>query len=125
MLKTKCVLRLLTADNQLLGWGQVDAEARGDGYLSTRAPIPIHVDVAGTCAALSIHWCDLNVEVRVPPPIVEVTAGMTVLLQPGRLLKAGEMPTDLPPVTIRQPTVVSIDVGMMGVAPNLTMVGGQ
>ena len=102
----------------------MEAEARGDGCLSTRTPIPIYVDVAGACAALSIHWCDLNVEVRVPPPIVDVTVGMTVLLQPGRLIKAGEMPTQLPPVTLRQPTVVSVAVGTMGAStPGLTVIG--
>ena len=121
MLRTKCVLRLLTAENQLLGWGQLEAQVRGDGCLWADAPVSIPIDREGVCATLSIHWCDLNVEVRVPPPVPAVTAGRTVVLQPGRLLKAGEMPVNLPPVTMRQSTTVAVDVGQMGTTPGLTL----
>lgn len=105
--------RVLDAANHLLGWTEVQAEARGDGKLWTTEPVTVLCD-AGHAEVLSIHWCDVNVETRVPfvadigtPTIVRVYPAGTPVIT------VGEMPGPLPPVTVRS-TAVGIPVGQMG-----------
>lgn len=111
---TKFVLRVLDGDGVLLGWAELQAEARGDGRLWARGPTAVAVTTPGTPAALSLHWVDINVEVRRPWPHAPVSAGEILTLtweQP--LLVVGEPAGGLPPVTVGT-AVVSMPVGALG-----------
>jgi hypothetical protein len=112
---TKLVLRVLSAAGELLGWTEVQAEARGDGALWARTPPLVPIDDPGTPAVLSIHWADVNVELRVPYESGPVTPGM-VLEIPNTtpLVKVGSPPVSLPPVTLRARIAVSVPVASVG-----------
>ena len=67
MLVTKLVIRVLNASGELMGWTEVQAEARGDGCLWTQtSPVSVLIEKAGLPMFQSIHWCDINVELRHP-----------------------------------------------------------
>ena len=112
---TKLVLRVLSATGELLGWGEVQAEARGDGALWAPRPVAVFIDQAGTPACLSVHWADVNVELRVPYESAAVTAGMVLEIpHTSPLLRVGEPPTSLPPVTTRATVAIGVPVAMVG-----------
>lgn len=114
---TKVVIRVLAADESLLGWVEVRGEARGDGHLWAGHPVAVPIDQSGTPATVSIHWADVNVEIRVAAPPTPVTAGMALLLPYGEqpLFKVGEMPQSLAPVTVRQSVGIGVPMGYLGV----------
>lgn len=120
MLTTKLVLRVLDAGGELLAWAELLADARGDGCLwpQPRA-VSALVDRAGQPALLSVHWADVNVEVRSPfdhPPLTEGGA-ITLAFGDQPVLRVGPMPGPLPPVTVRAPVVVTVPVGALGAVP--------
>ena len=65
---SKLVLRLLDADGHLLGWCQHDAAVKGDGLLRAAGVVVLVLDAPGVPTSLSIHWADVNSEIRVPMP---------------------------------------------------------
>lgn len=114
---TKGVLRLLTAKGELLTWTEIVLEARGDGCLWPAKPLATFdpVERAGAAVTLSLHWCAVNVETRVPlMPSIELTEGQVIDLPlPGPLLRIGAQASGLPPVTIRRPVTVGVPVGVL------------
>lgn len=112
---TKLILRCLDADGALLGWTQVDAAVRGDGKLWSPGPVIVTPMQSGICAVLSVHWCDVNVEVR-QACSETLVAGVPSILhaQSAPLITVGPMPGALPPVTVGS-VVVSPDSGTLGV----------
>ena len=114
---TKLVIRLLDSANQLLGWTEHQAKARGDGKLRAQGQVRLVIEQAGSPQTLSVHWADLNVEVR-----TDVTAWLSVIVgqvltvaeHDGPLITAGAMPGPLPAVTVRQAVSVNVPVGQMG-----------
>ncbi len=116
MLVTKLVIRILDAQDQLLGWAEAQGEARGDGKLWVSGPTLVGIERDGETAYLSVHWCDVNVEIR---SVIERT-----LVQPGKIFRLpGEWPAitcgpaagGLPPVTVRSPVSIDVPLGAMGV----------
>ncbi len=115
---TKLVLRLLDAFDRLLGWTEVRALAKGDGALWATHPVTIWIERDGFPSVLSIHWADVNVETRVPCAHDALGVGSTLNLpayDSGPVLKVGEMPTRLAPVTVRATVAVGVPVGGVGV----------
>lgn len=113
-MRHKLVVRLLAADGRLLGWAEVAAVARGDGQLHAAEPVLIAPDEKGIATVLSVHWADVNVEARQalnPPTVLD---RMVTVFQAGPIFRVGEMPTELPPVTVRTPAVVGVPVGALG-----------
>jgi hypothetical protein len=113
---TKIVVRLLDADNELLGWAEHAAHARGDGKLWSQAPVTIMVERDGVPVCVSLHWADLNVESRIPCPSVRVSVGQTVTIFAAQvpMLTLGEPPKGLPAVTVGS-VVVGVPTGGLGV----------
>lgn len=103
----------------MLGWCWHHAAARGDGYLRSTLPVVMDIDEDGVAHEISIHWADLNVEVRVPmpPPSMRVTRGdtMQIFSANAPMLQPGNPPAHrLPPVTTKSAIDVSVPVGAMG-----------
>jgi hypothetical protein len=115
---TKIVLRLLDAADGLIGWTAHEAAVHGDGALWSASPIVIVADRAGAAACVSLHWADVNVEVRVPCVLPSIAAGQRVTVFPTgeRLITVGAPPVGLPPVTVTRSVVVGVGVGMIGAA---------
>lgn len=118
-MKTKSVVRVLDREQQLLAWAEVWLETRGDGALWATRPRVAPVERAGTPCELSIHLADINYEVLPRPSFAHkaVEPGDQIVLdwrhQP--VVKFGDPPQNLPPVTVRQSVVVGIPVGDLGV----------
>jgi hypothetical protein len=105
---TKIVVRCLTTEGALLGWAETQAAVPGDGHLRASEPVVVLIDVDGECAAVSVHWCDVNVEVRQPLQVpYPCGAGATIVaFNAGDvLIRVGDMPNGLPPVTTKSRTV--------------------
>jgi hypothetical protein len=98
----KIVIRLLTADNQLLGWCEHHARMRGDGGLRSDSVVRLAPTLAGTPVCVSMHWCDVNTEVRIPWTAGPVTVGsiVTLFAPDEMMIRVGEMTGRLPPVTV-------------------------
>lgn len=114
----KLVLRLLTADNRLLGWVEHQAVMQGDGCLRSSGPVIIEVDEPGEPACISIHWCELHVETRVPCPPGEVKPKdkCAIFASQMPMVNMGEPPVGLPPVTVKSPVRITIPPGQLGVS---------
>jgi hypothetical protein len=112
----KLVLRLLTADNEILGWVEHEAVARGDGCLRATAPVIIIADAPGAPAHLSVHWCELNVETRYPTPDAIVKArDVCPIFAPGdAIVKLDAPPVGLPAVSTKGHVSLGIPVGAIG-----------
>lgn len=115
---TKLVLRLLTADNKLLGWMEHEAAALGDGCLRAVRDILIPVDEVGTAAWVSIHWCDIHVETRIPIPlglsVVKPGSNFAVFLAGDPMVRLGTPPVGLPAVTLKRSVSIGIPPGHLG-----------
>jgi hypothetical protein len=115
MLVTKLVIRMLDVDEQLLGWAEVQAEARGDGKLWVDPPTFVAIERDGVVNYLSVHWCDVNVEIRSVVERARVTLGQLFEL-PGQwaAITCGPAAGGLPSVTVRSPVAVQVPVGAFG-----------
>lgn len=119
MTSTKLVLRVLDASGALLGAIIHQAAVKGDACLRASGPIIFRADVAGVATELSVHWPDVNIETRVPMTAT-VDPSVPVLLYPAGtiLMRAGETPQGLPPITIRESVVAQPLTGALGAAGN-------
>jgi hypothetical protein len=116
----KVVVRLLGAANELLGWVEHEVRVPGDGKLWPSGPITVRVDQKGYPTTVSIHWCTVNVETRVPvPEVCTVVPGQIVQLYDGSvpLISVGNRPYDLPPVIVGRPVSISPPVGKSFAVP--------
>ena len=114
---TKLVVRLLGQEGELLGWGVVMAEARGDGalWMPEGPPLTVVAEQAGVAATVSVHWADINIETRVEAFPIPVNAGQKVPLTfGGPMIKIGDPPQNLPAVTVRRSVTVGVPVGEVG-----------
>ena len=120
MALTKFVVRVLTAEDQLLAWAEVVAEPEPqDRSLSASCPFwptprrtEFIADTAGTAAKLSVHWCDLDIA-----RVAHVFEGGGVELQVGNRfvfhwfepvwLVAGQHKVPLPTVTVNKHVILS------------------
>jgi hypothetical protein len=119
MLVTKLVVRILGEQEELLGWAEVAGEARGDGKITVADKTFILIEQAGKAMYHSIHWCDVNVEIRSLVERQPVVVG-DVLTIPGEwvAIVCGPAAGGLPPVTVRTPVEIGIPVGSLGAKGN-------
>jgi len=112
----KIVCRLLDPQDTLLGWVVHQAVMRGDGCVRSDGPVTIYADRSGDIACVSLHWCDLNSETRIPCPVSKIVAGHTITVYPHDtpLIVVGTPPKRLPPTTVGAPVAIGIPVGQMG-----------
>lgn len=112
MLTTKVVVRVLDVEGRLLGWAPVQAEARGDGCLWAPSETVVPFEANGRATVLSLHLADFHIEHRMAIDVpAQIGSGVT-LAQP--LIKLGDPPTSLPPVTVRAAPVIAMPVGRLG-----------
>jgi len=97
----KLVVRVLDAGGRLLGWVAHPAAVRGDGTLRASADVSVPIMESGGAAVVSWHWCDPNVEIRVPVDTA-VAAGQvwTVKRSAEVILQIGPAAGGLPPVVV-------------------------
>ena len=115
MTTTKVVIRLLDASGALLGWEQHQAAVRGDGCLRAQSVVTIPIERDGAAAIVSVHWADLNVEIRMAVSIaVKDRATLAVFQAEDVIMLVGQMPKGLPAVTLRAPVSVPLLAGGMG-----------
>lgn len=118
----KFVVRLLDAENQLLGWAEVSASARPQGQRRScpfwaDRPTQFVIDQDGIAAQITIHWCDLDLA-RSSPPLepTAVKAGQVFTLnwiEPVWLVPAPEKDVPLPAVTVRQSVTLTPPAGQL------------
>lgn len=116
MLLTKLVVRLLGATGNLLGWTEVVGTARGDGCLWVEHPATVVIEEAGMPVWNSVHWCDINVEVRtpiVPDKVLKVGDKVNLDWANGPALRCGPAAGGLPPVTVREPIMIGLSHGSL------------
>lgn len=112
---TKLVIRLLDAAGELLGWAQVMGHARGDGKIWVNEPTLVQIDQIGTVAIVSVHWCDVNVELRYTVDPKELILGQQYALAGDwDAITCGPAAGGLPPVTIRTPISMIVPAGQLG-----------
>ncbi len=109
----RLVVRVLDADNRLLAWAPVPAEMRGDGCLWVTGVHPAPVEAVGVPAWISVHWPDLNVQVRTRlPSVSSVAPGQTIpLAWPQPVIRFPSDPTPMPGVTVRGPVGIAPPTG--------------
>jgi hypothetical protein len=115
MLTTKIVIRIMNEQEEILGWAEVMAEARGDGKLWVAEPTMVLIEKDGVTRYFSSHWCDVNVELRHVVEPKQVKFG-EMLEIPGELaiITVGPAAGGLPSVTVREPIRIGIPVGNLG-----------
>lgn len=115
MTSTKVVIRVLTETNDLLGAVVHQAAVKGDACLRATGAVVISPDVSGVVSVVSVHWCDVNVEVRIPCQAA-TAVGVPLIFFPhdAVLITAGTMPSNLPPITLTTPVVATPLTGGIG-----------
>jgi hypothetical protein len=118
-MRVKLVVRLLSADGSLLAWSAMQAQAKQDGALWATQLFTGWGEQDGQAVTVSVHWPDVHVEVKtqLPEPI-DIQAGSTVTIAwgSGPMLRLGEPPTYLAPVTERGAVTVGVPVGSLTAA---------
>lgn len=114
------IVRLLTADGDLLGWTEVQAEAKPQGRprstpFKASTPSVFLVERDGVATQLSIHWADLDVA-RLTPLMEpsSVLAGQVVQfhwIEPVWMVEGSKVEVPLPPVTVRAPVTIAPPTG--------------
>ncbi len=115
MLVTKLVIRILDGKGDLLGWAEAIGEARGDGKITVTGPTVVGIEMGGEAEFLSVHWCDVNVEIRSPMVRSRMRPGQLYRI-PGEwpAITCGPAAGGLPPVTVSTPVVVQCLPGGTG-----------
>jgi hypothetical protein len=112
----KIVCRLLDSQGKLLGWEEHYAAVRGDGSLRASKQVIIPIELAGRAKEISLHWCEVNVETRVPAPDLDVKVGEQILIFQTnmQMVVLGRPPIGLPPVTVGRSIGIGIPAGQLG-----------
>lgn len=111
----RLILRLLDDSGQMLGWELCEAHVPGNGALVLSAPVVIPIDKPGLPTCLSVHWVDVNVEVKIPLTFnTFCNAGSSWMVNAGEIIRVGPQADGLPPVTVRSSVGVSILPAGMG-----------
>jgi len=121
------IVRLLSADGDLLAWTEVLAESKPQGRPRSTPFHPIGptrfvIERDGIASQLSIHWADLDVA-RVGPEMqptpVQVGQVFTFTwIGPVWMVEGSKVDVPLPPVTVRGPVQVGVPVGGLMAVPS-------
>jgi hypothetical protein len=116
------IVRLLTADGDLLAWTEVRAEAKPQGRPRSTpfmavGPSTFVIEQDGTAEQMSIHWPDLDV-VRVAKPMesTPVQVGQVFTFtwsEPVWMVEGSKVDVPMPPVTVRANVRIGIPVGTL------------
>lgn len=108
----KLVVRVLDADNRLLGWAAVPGHMPGDRCLWVRGNHPVKLTAEGTPAFLSVHWCDLGVQSRMAWTGAPVGQSHILLLHwDGPVMRFASDEGPLPGVTVEAPVALETPTG--------------
>jgi hypothetical protein len=120
------VVRLLDSEGVLLGWSEVQAEARPQGRprptpFKALAPSMFPIERDGIASQLSIHWADMDV-VRLaqltPSPVLAGQLMQFNWTEPVWMVEGSKVDVPLPPVTVRAKVVIAPPTGnLSAVAP--------
>jgi len=118
-MQVKLVVRLLSADGSLLAWSAMQAQAKQDGALWATQAFTGWGEQDGQAVTVSVHWPDVHVEVKTPLPqplVIREGSVVTFVWGPAPMLRLGEPPTYLAPVTERGAVTVGVPVGSLTAA---------
>jgi len=121
----KLVIRVMEGDRlspdhgRMLGWQETLCYARGDGQLWAGQTVHVPIEHTGTASYVSVHWADVNVDVRLPiNESVSAKVGdiLTVLTVDTPIFRVGPQSGGLPPTVTRAPVSVNVRLGDLGAA---------
>ena len=119
----KIVCRLLDAKGVMLGWCEHYAIARGDGCLRSDGRVVIPIERDGSPVVISLSWCEINTETRVPfPPLkkpLSIGDSVSIYEDGNPMITVGKPPIGLPAVTVGRPIAVTIPTGALGAGTGL------
>lgn len=114
------IVRLLSADGDLLSWAEVYAEARPQGRprstpFMARTVTAFVIERDGEATQMSIHWADLDV-CRLTPLMnpSRVTVGQVAQfhwIEPVWMVEGSKVDVPMPPVTVRGSVQLQPPVG--------------
>ena len=116
----KIICRLLDPNGRMLGWTEHHAAIRGDGCIRADGNVSIPVDREGDAQCVSLHWCEVNSEIKVPLPSFPGTIRANVgdyfrIYSVGQeMIRVGFPPVNLEPVTVGRPITIGVPAGQMG-----------
>jgi hypothetical protein len=118
------VIRLLTADGDLLSWAEVHAQAKPQGRprstpFHAMGPSMFVIERDGLASQISVHWCDLDVArlfaLQVPTP---VSVGQVLrydwFTMPVWMVEGSKVDVPLPSVTVRRAVQIAPPTGNLG-----------
>jgi hypothetical protein len=116
------IVRLLTAEGDLLAWSEVHAQAKPQGRprstpFMAMGPTSFVIERDGIASQLSVHWADLDVARATPlMQATPVQLGQVVRfdwIEPVWMVKGSEVDVPLPPVTVRAQVTIAPPVGSL------------
>ena len=121
---SRFIVRLLTAEGELLSWAEVYAEARPQGRprstpFMALVPTQFVIEQDGIASNLSIHWADLDVArltaLMQATPVKVAQVLRFDWIEPVWMVEGSKVDVPLPAVTVRAPVKVGVPVGGVGV----------
>jgi hypothetical protein len=115
------IVRLLTAEGDLLSWTEVQAQAKPQGRPRSTpfhaiGPSMFVIERDGLASQISVHWCDLDVArlfaLQTPTP---VSVGQVLrydwVTMPVWMVEGSKVDVPLPPVTVRAKVTIAPPTG--------------
>lgn len=121
-MRARFIVRLLDASHELLAWATVEADAKPQERGASCpffAPMPTRfvIERAGEAALITVHWPDLDVarqQAILEAVPVEIGQIFNFSWMEPVWLVAGMRNVPLPAVTVREPIVINVPTGAMG-----------
>jgi hypothetical protein len=115
------VVRLLSAEGDLLSWTEVQAQAKPQGRprstpFHAMGPSMFVIERDGLASQISVHWCDLDVArlFALPTPTA-VSVGQVLrydwFTMPVWMVEGSKADVPLPPVTVRASVKIAPPTG--------------
>jgi hypothetical protein len=107
-----CIVRLLDANRQVLGWTKIPCYTRGDGGIWARQAFVFEAEMAGIGTHVHYHEPDQNIWLQMPvPEPMPVDAGKVYSIAlSNALFQITSNPEHVPPaVTVRTNVTISPD----------------
>lgn len=116
------IVRLLTAEGDLLAWSEVHAQAKPQGRprstpFTALGPTTFVIERDGLATQLAVHWADLDVA-RLTPLMqaTEVRLGQVLRfdwIEPVWMVEGSKVDVPLPAVTVRAPVALLPPTGSL------------
>lgn len=116
------IVRLLTAEGDLLSWAEVSAEARPQGRprstpFKALSPSMFVIERDGLATHLAVHWADLDVARLTPlmeaTPVQIGQALRFDWIEPVWMVEGSKVDVPLPPVTVRRSVTIQPPTGAL------------